>query len=43
MRYFELYRRDAPAGRVILGANDAAGAEWDGTGMSHYIVVVISE
>ncbi len=40
MRFFELYRREFPAGRVELGGNSAAGADWGDEGMSHYIVVL---
>ena len=41
MRFFELYRREFPVGRVELGGNSAAGADWGDEGMSHYIVVVV--
>lgn len=40
MRFFNLYRREFPAGRIELGANAAAGADWAEKGSSHYIVIV---
>jgi hypothetical protein len=40
MRFFSLYRREFPAGRIELGANHAAGADWAHEGSSHYIVLV---
>ena len=43
MRFFELYRREFPAGRVVLGGNSAAGGDWGDEGTSQYIVVLVSE
>ena len=40
MRFFELYRREFPAGRVVLGGNSAAGGDWGDEGTSQYIVVL---
>ena len=41
MRFFELYRHEFPAGRVVLGGNSAAGGDWGDEGTSQYIVVVV--
>ena len=43
MRFFELYRREFPAGRVVLGGNSAAGGDWGDEGTSQYIVMVAPE
>ena len=43
MRFFELYRREFPAGRVVLGGNSAAGGDWGDEGTSQYIVMVVPE
>ncbi len=40
MGFFELYRRDFPAGLVTLGSNSAQGAAWVGEGRSHYVVAI---
>ncbi len=40
MGFFELYRRDFPAGLVTLGSNSAQGAAWVGEGRSHYGVAM---
>ena len=40
MGFFELYRRDFPAGLVTLGSNSAQGAAWVGEGRIHYVVAM---
>jgi hypothetical protein len=42
MGYFELFRREVPAGVVTLGGNSAPPAEWGGEGRSHYVVALVA-
>jgi hypothetical protein len=41
MGYFELYRREVPAGLVTLGGNSAPPADWGGEGKSHYVIALV--
>jgi hypothetical protein len=41
MGYFDLYRRDVPAGTVSLGGNSAPPADWEGEGRSHYVIALV--
>lgn len=41
MGFFELYRREFPAGVISLGGNSAPPSDWGGEGKSHYVVALV--